>query len=487
MAIIKNFFRRWKNQFKFFPILSNEMLTYWKRILYYENFIPAKVVQSGTSKDLLGVIAKANYSKKSEVRHHLKLAIKIFFLCIFCFIPKKIQLNKDLTLIYHLTDNQIFNSGSTFKLEKFIRGKQIGLAIHDDIYVERSRIFPNKGNHGDIKVVSDIDLYLFADFLRIRDRFIILLTVFVRLFTYVRTISRVPLFSLIAVPFVIEEVIFSFISKNEIIKCNNIVTTPSAVMNKEYIFQINEGFGTRIMIWYSANSIPINYRDPKLNRALIDKNLYSFMPIDQHFIWTEDHKNFLKPLLHSHVDLKVCGSLMFYQPQKEYKPNKIHDLLIFDVTPYNDTKTSFNSKFPDSFNSIHNYVYAKGFLKDILWVREQFFFNSNVLLNISLKPKREFTSFHSVAYVDYIKFLSNNKLLGIISPYADIFEVICQSKICISFPFTSPAIIATELGVPSIYYLENDIMSSYNIMHGVPFVKKKEILLKFVEESILGK
>jgi len=83
--------------------------------------------------------------------------------------------------------------------------------------------------------------------------------------------------------------------------------------------------------------------------------------------------------------------------------------------------------------------------------------------------------------------LSENKLLDSIRPNIDIFEIISQSKVCISFPFTSPAIIATELGVPSIYYLENDIMSSYNKMYDVPFIDKKEILLKFVEELILGK
>jgi len=178
---------------------------------------------------------------------------------------------------------------------------------------------------------------------------------------------------------------------------------------------------------------------------------------------------------------------MFYQPQKKYNSNKIHDLMIFDVAPYNDLQIHYNDTFPGSLNSIYNFVYSKGFLEDILWVREQIFFSSNVLLKISLKPKRDFTSAHSVAYIDYVKLLSNNKLLNIMSPNVDIFEIISQSKICISFPFTSPAIIAAELGVPSIYYLENDIMSSYNKIHGVPFVEKKEMLLKFVEESILGK
>ena len=486
MAIIKNFFRRQKKQSQFFPKLSDEMFTYWKHILYFENFIPAKVVESYTFKDLLCIIEKAACSKRNQVKHHFKLAIKIFFLCVFCFIPKKKQPNRDLSLIYHLSDSQIFNSGSTFELRKFIRGEQIGIAKNDVIYVERSRLFPNKSNHEDVKVVSDIDLYLFADFLTIRDRFNILLLVFVRLFTYVRTISWVPLFSLVAVPFVIEEVIFSFISKNKVIRSNNVVTTPSAIMNREYIFQINRDFGTRIMIWYSANSIPINYRDPKLNRALIDKNLYSFMPIDQHFVWTEDHKSFLKPLVHNDVNLRVCGSLMFYQPQKEYKPNKIYDIIIFDVTPYNDKKTSYNNTFPDSFNSIYNFIYAKEFLKDILWVREQIFLSSNVLLKISLKSKREFTSAHSMEYINYVKLLSDNKLLDIIDPNVDIFEIISQSKICISFPFTSPAVIATELGVPSIYYLENDIIISTSKMHGVFFVEKKVKLLRFVEELILG-
>lgn len=112
-------------------------------------------------------------------------------------------------------------------------------------------------------------------------------------------------------------------------------------------------------------------------------------------------------------------------------------------------------------------------MEDILWVREQIYLSSNVFLKISLKSKRKFTTNHSMAYINYVKLLSSGKLLDIISPNVDMFEIISQSKICISFPFTSPAIIATELGVPSIYYLENDIMSKYNKMHGVPFIEKK--------------
>ena len=116
MAIIKNFFRPPKNQSHFFPKLSDEMLTYWKHILYFEDFISANVVENSTVKDLLCIIEKATYSKKNQTKHHFKLAMKIFFICAFCFIPKKMQPNRDLSLIYHLSDNQIFNSGSTLEL-----------------------------------------------------------------------------------------------------------------------------------------------------------------------------------------------------------------------------------------------------------------------------------------------------------------------------------------------------------------------------------
>lgn len=134
-------------------------------------------------------------------------------------------------------------------------------------------------------------------------------------------------------------------------------------MNREYIFQNKGDFGTRIMIWYGANAIPINYRDITLDREFVDKSFYKFIPIDEHLVWTEDHKNFLKPLLDESVKLKVCGSLMFYQPKKEYKPRKIHDIMIFDVTPYNDAKISYSNTFPDSLNSIYNFIFAKRFWK----------------------------------------------------------------------------------------------------------------------------
>jgi polysaccharide biosynthesis PFTS motif protein len=241
------------------------------------------------------------------------------------------------------------------------------------------------------------------------------------------------------------------------------------------------------MIWYSANSIPIdNYRNTSLPRANANEVAYEVLPIDEHLVWSEDHKKYLALGVSIGTIIRVCGSLMFYLPKKPLKTNKIFDLLVFDVTPYADIKGPDFNKIPDSQNSINNSISAKKFLTDILWVASKIEEDFGLKLRVSLKPKRKYTSLHNKDYLDFIRLLLQNQLIEVLEPEIDLYKSIGQSRVCISYPFTSPAIIAKELSIPSIFYMDQQIMNENNHVHGVEFISEKLKLFNFIVKHNLG-
>ena len=465
--------------------ITNEMFTYWKRILYYNKVLEEQDLEAVTFDQLQQQLSKVSYSKTWFLKSQIKLCLKLCFFLLLLLSPKKLQRNRNVSLIYGLSDDQIFKSGKTVELLNFLQSNHVGIPLSNVIYVERKKHFPHKSNHGAIKVVNDVSLHLYLDFLTVFDRLKVMLLIIKRLISYSRIFLKLHYFFLIAVPYVIEEVLLSYISSNSSAEASKVVTTPSSIMNSEYIFQMYKKFGKRTMIWYSANSIPLEYLDSTLNRAVVNKQIYKYMPIDEHLVWTQDHRNYLKSVLPSNATIKVCGSLMFYLPKHEYADNKIYDILIFDVTPYNENKISYTNRYPDSLNSIYNSFYAIKFLDDIISVKDKILFRHNSKIKLALKPKRYYNSAHDTIYADYVNSLVKTKQLELISPETNLFEIIAQSKMCISYPFTSTAIIAKELKVPSLYYLENDILKAYNKVHGINFVDTKIGLLKFVERYVI--
>jgi polysaccharide biosynthesis PFTS motif protein len=76
--------------------------------------------------------------------------------------------------------------------------------------------------------------------------------------------------------------------------------------------------------------------------------------------------------------------------------------------------------------------------------------------------------------------MSRHKFIEILGPESDLYSIIYASKICVSFPFSSPSIIARELGVPTVYYLGDDSIEKYDLVHGVGFINNKFDLFDFM-------
>jgi polysaccharide biosynthesis PFTS motif protein len=229
------------------------------------------------------------------------------------------------------------------------------------------------------------------------------------------------------------------------------------------------------MLWYSANSIPEKYKSKKATIIANDGHEIFLKPlkIDIHWVWTNEHKKYLMKMTDSKILVK--GSMLFYNPPKKPNYKKKYDIVIFDLTPKNN-----ESMYEDT---LYTFPVAKKFIEDIIESVKLVTQKIDKDISIYLKHKRAFHKTHSLQYITYVGELAKNGQLSRLPLNVDLYEIIAASKMIICFPFTSSAIIARELKVPSIYYSSNNILAKYNKTN---FIQDKFELRKFIETN-LGK
>jgi polysaccharide biosynthesis PFTS motif protein len=463
-----------------YPI-SRELSRYLNRILFRNSQITKLESEFPIYDEYLRQIPKQlNRFDVSFLRANLKLVVRIAVLLILLFIPKKLEKHKDISLIYGLSYEQIYFEGSTTRLTEFLLSKKLGLAKNDLCYLEDSRHSILGKRAEKIRICRNIPTSIFHDFLNFGDKLQVIYLISQRMLMYLATLIKYPVVHHTAQAYVLDEVIFDYLNMNRKIKLVDLVATPSIITHIPYIFERNLHFGKRLMIWYSANSVPINYRNKDLVRFHPNEKIYECMPLDLHYVWNQTHKDYLDSVIDPPITVEVRGSLMFYLPQEEIAVIKVYDIVIFDVTPYEPTFKDGFDKIPFSQNSIYNESTATEFLQDLLWAKHEIEERFGVNLVLALKPKRKYTPLHSRGYLAFLDHLSKNGLITILTPEIDLYKTIGESKMSISYPFTSPAIIAMELNIPTAYFLANKSIESNALIDGIEFITDRTKLLDFI-------
>jgi len=417
---------------------------------------------------------KVPFFKKIKMILITFIIILLYFTKIFRITPKKNKIRENkIVLIYSLTKDQIFKDTSIAKLHDFLISKKFNMTEENEILIEcrgilRSRIYSN------LIVTLDIPLKIFATKLSLKGQLKLLLVFFCKLTILVKSFNNSQYIYLVFREFVFDEnVYFAIVNKNKN-KINKIITTPTAIQYQPISFEIPNFAVERVMLWYSTNSIPIKYKSRKT--SIFEKNLensFRCMAIDTHWVWTNEHKKYLKKMTNSAILVK--GSMIFYNPPKKLDNNKKYDVVIFDVTPQNS-----KSLFKDS---IYTFPVAKEFIEDIIESVELVSQRLDRNIGIYIKHKRNFAPNHSSKYIAYIDMLAKNLQLSVLPLDSDLYETIAASKIVIGFPFTSPVIIGQELKVPSIHYSSTNTLVKYNHAN---FIQSKLELRKYIESN-LGK
>ena len=461
--------------------ISRELSRYLNRILYRSNKLTKLESEYYIFDEYLRRLPKHPIGLNGFFfTANLKLMVRIAVLLVLLFTPKKLEKHKSVSLIYGLSQEQIYFAGSTTKLKEFLLSHKIELAENDLFYIENIRHGIVSNGSEKIRITRNIPTSIFHDFLNFGDKLQIIFFVSQRLLKYLATLIKYPIVHHVAQAYVIDEVIFDYSIRNRKIEFVDLVATQSIITHIPYIFERDLQLGKRLMIWYSGNSVPIDYRDKNLERFRVSEKIYESMPLDFHYVWSQSHKDYLDSVIKPPIPVEVRGSLMFYLPQEEMIFNKVYDIVIFDVTPYESSFKSDFEKISFSQNSIYSCYFVIKFLQEILWAKNEIERSFGIKLRIALKPKRKYTPLHSRDYLAFLDNSSKNGLIEILEPELDLYKTISESRLSICYPFSSPAIIAKELEIPTAYFLSGNSIESNSIVDGIEFITDRTKLLDFI-------
>jgi polysaccharide biosynthesis PFTS motif protein len=256
----------------------------------------------------------------------------------------------------------------------------------------------------------------------------------------------------------------------------DVVYTQSNLRTLSPISYINsKNFAVRnIMIWYSTNSDLLYKKEVKTFK--IQNNYLCLDRIDRHLVWDIYAKKTLAKMTNKQIF--VSGSLLFYPKKMQDKrlEENSYKVLIFDVTP---TEGMTSEDFLNTNQAI-------GTIKEIVNAVTKFNVNSKKEINLFIKPKRQYSKSHSGEYIRCIAELRKQKKIGLIHYSSSLYEIINNADLVICFPWTSPAVIAKEIKVKSIYYI-SDREYSWNLIErrDIVLLRKEKDLYNFIIKNLV--
>lgn len=413
---------------------------------------------------------KVGFFKKMKIILIALSLLLLYFTKIFRITPRrKLTKKNKIVLIFSLTKDQILKDNSLHKIQDFFASEKFGIGRKNEILIECRKVWRTK-EYSNLTVTLDIPLRIFVRSISLKEQIRLLISFLRRLIVLIKSFNNSQYIYLVFKEYIFDEIVYlSIINKNQVDK---IITGPGNWKYQPIIFEISEFIGERIMLWYSANSIPNRYKSKKATNVTKDIEIFlKLMAIDTHWVWTNEHKKYLMEMTKSKIVVK--GSMLFYNPPKKPNYNKKYDIVIFDVTPPNDEST-----FEDT---IYTFSTGKEFFEDIIENVKLISQKLDRDISIFLKHKRAFSDIHSSKYITYVEKLAKSGQLSRLPLNVDLYKTIAASRIIICFPFTSPVIIGHELKVPSIYYSSNNILVEYN---QTDFIQNKLELRKFIEVNL---
>ena len=226
-----------------------------------------------------------------------------------------------------------------------------------------------------------------------------------------------------------------------------------------------EKFGSKIYLYFYA-TVHNQYEN-------LHSDGWNMSTWSNYIIWNKYQKEYLERVIETkNFNSYVVGPIWFNDSSVTMPnlPNKF--IAVFDNQPH-------RSSFYRILGHPEEYLVPKvinKFLDDILFVAEQ----QNIYF--VHKPKRDFIrKYHHINYKNKLIKIEGNQLYQRINPGIAAIRLIKKSTCVISLPYTSTAIIAQSLGIPSAYYdPTGKIKKNTTAANGVTILRNKKELLIWV-------
>ena len=219
-----------------------------------------------------------------------------------------------------------------------------------------------------------------------------------------------------------------------------------------------EQYGSRIIFYfYSTNCESFKRQNsyPKLTYGWQAMNWPCYL------VWDGYQANFVRRAVGESANISVVGPIYFQSSAAEIPQLEKPGVAVFDVTPYRLSRYCLLGMDYEFYIA----ATSKGFLSHIA--------DAVCCVNAVMlwKRKRKIGNLAHPRYRYLAERLSARKNVVLLDPDISASRVIEASCAVISMPFTSTALIARELGKPSVYYdPTGELQSDDRAAHGIPIV-----------------
>ena len=263
--------------------------------------------------------------------------------------------------------------------------------------------------------------------------------------------------------------------------------SPKETLAREYLFNNSgwiyrplwtyeaEGKGSSIIFYFYS----INVEMPKKNTGYPPVNYgLTSMTWPKYLVWDNYLADFVRRVIGTKkADIDIVGPIWFETSNEEIPDMNQPYVAIFDVIPRRESK--YRLLAMDS--NLYSVKVSHSFLDDISDLVKKY----NHFLY--LKRKRDIGSAAHPVYRSFVTQLADENRIILLSSKMSVNKIIESSSAVISMPFTSTAVIAKEMGKPSVFYdSEGVLIKGDRAAHGIKIITSKHELDQWLL-SVIGK
>jgi polysaccharide biosynthesis PFTS motif protein len=204
---------------------------------------------------------------------------------------------------------------------------------------------------------------------------------------------------------------------------------------------------------------------------------YQAMNWPRYLVWNEYQADFLKRVTGKSVNSIEVGPIWFSSNTKPVEQLGGQCIALFDVTPFR------RSRFCQLGMNVEFYTpeVVNAFVRDVTEVAYQ------VGAEVLWKRKRNIGKLAHPKYHGFIESLNYENGVRLVDPDTSAIRVIQASQVVVSMPFTSTALIAKSLGIPSVYYDPSGIVQRDDrAAHGIEILIGRNQLERWMRQSLFS-
>lgn len=205
-----------------------------------------------------------------------------------------------------------------------------------------------------------------------------------------------------------------------------------------------------IFLQYSVNILSFKKKDQSYNKDFF----WNIIDWSNYWLWTIEQKNIFSELSKNSPYIKVVGAIPFSSGKsltKEQIKNYQNHIILFPVDPF---RKSFYCNYDKNVQYYTDEIYIDFFEHIIKSVEKT---NNKILVKIKRGYKHRSKKY--LKYLESLKTYDKVELIDFEYSPQELIEKLNPIAV-ISMPYTSTAIIANKLKVPSIYYDSSNIIDS---------------------------